>query len=255
MKKTCLVGFLLSLSLAAVVSTPFSSEQVRSQNVRIPDVRMPTMPTVSKGPSIPDPKPQVNPTGPQINTTVPNIARPEVRSTPKPAAARARVEAVAIRPGPGPRAEPDSPDCSVHSFSCAQSCDPLPPGWSSYRQCLRYQCKQVDESCLEKLASQLESRGTDNEVTFSIACDYPYKILIEFYSQHRSVSWPGNNRAYDISDDETHVYTLKCKSGEKICYGAWPNSSVHWGVGLNDRYHCQDCCAICDGRSVSFTLH
>jgi hypothetical protein len=259
MKNTLLVGFFLALSLAAVlVSTPFSSDRVRSQSIRAPEVPVRIVaPIVPTGTSIRaiDPIPQVNATVPQVNTTVPSVAIPEARSAPQPVAVRARVGAVAIGPGPGPRAEPDSPDCSVHEFTCAQACDPSPTGWSSYRQCLRYQCKQVDESCLERLVHQLESRGTDNEVNFSIACDYPYKIQIEFYSQNRSVAWPGNDMAYTISDDNTHVYTLKCKSGENICYGAWPKNSVYWGVGLNDRYNCQHCCAVCDGRSVSFTLH
>jgi hypothetical protein len=259
MKQTLPVGFLLAISVAVVlVSTPFPSDRVRSQSVRVPEVPVRIeVPSVPVAPSIRpiDPLPQVNTNLPQANTTVPSIARPEVRSAPEPAAARARVNTVTIVPGPGPRAEPDSPDCSVHEFTCAQACDPLPTGWSSYRQCVRYQCKQVDESCIEKLAHQLESRGTDNEVTFSIACDYPYKIQIEFYSQNRSVAWPGNDMAYSINDYKTHVYTLKCRSGENICYGAWPKSSVYWGVGLNDRYNCQHCCAACDGRSVSFTLH
>jgi len=260
MKCSLLVGFLLALSLAAVlVSTPFSSERVRSQSVRIPEVPVQIqVPSVPIGTSIRaiDPIPQVNATVPQVNTTVPNIARPEVRSAPETEAVRARVDAVAIVPGPGPRAEHDSPDCSVHQFTCAQSCDPLPAGWPSYRQCLRYQCKQVDESCLEKLARELGSRRTDNEVTFSITCDYPQPIQLKFYSQDRNTAWPGNNMVYNINDYKRHVYRLKCKSGDNICYGAWPNqASIHWGLGFDGVYHCEHCCAICDGRSVSFTLH
>jgi hypothetical protein len=258
MKKSLLVGFLLALSLAAVlVSTPFSLDRVRSQSVRNAEITVRKVTTVPTGPSVRgmDPVPQVNANLRQVNTTVPSVARPEARTAPAPAAAKARVNPVAIVPGPGPRAESDSPDCSVHDFTCAQACDPLPIGWSSYRQCVRSQCKQVDESCIEKLTHQLESRATDNEVTFNIACHYPYKIQLEFYSQNRSVAWPGNDRVYSISDDDIHAYTLKCKSGENICYGAWPKSSVYWGVGLNNRYTCEHCCAICDGRSVSLTLH
>jgi hypothetical protein len=258
MKRTLLVGLLLAFSLVAIlVSTPFSSDTVRSQSIRIPEVpvhiEVPSVPTGTSIRAI-DPIPQVNATVPQVNTTVPGVALPEARSAP--AAARARVDTVVIVPGPGPRAERDSPDCSVHQFTCAQACDPLPAGWSSYRQCLRYQCKQLDESCLEKLAQELGSRRTDNEVTFSIACDYPKKIQLEFYSQDRSTAWPGNNMAYNINDYKRHVYTLKCRSGDNICYGAWPNqAAIHWGLGFDGVYHCEHCCAICDGRSVSFTLH
>jgi len=252
MKKTLVVGFLLVLSVAAVlVGTPFPLDGVQSQQVRIPEAPVPiAVPAIPPVTSIPDLRPSVTiDPAPRIETTAPRIDA--VR-----APARAQVQAVVIVPGSGPRAERDKPDCSVHEFTCAQACEPLPAVWSSYRQCLRFQCKQVDENCLEKLAKELGSRRTDNEVTFSVACDYPQKIQIEFYSQDRNSAWPGNNMAYVINDYKTHVYTLKCRSGEKICYGAWPNqSSTHWGIGLNGVYHCQNCCAVCDGRSVSFMLH
>jgi hypothetical protein len=262
MKNALLVSFLLALSVAAVlVGTPFPSNRVQSQQVRIPDVPVPVriepVPTITTGPSVPDLRPPVtiDPV-PRINTTAPRVEATVPRSATARAPARARVDTVVIAPGPGPRAVRDSPDCSVHQFTCAQACDPLPAGGSSYRQCLRYQCKQVDESCLEKLAQELGSRRTDNEVTFSIECDYPHKIQLEFYSQDRSTAWPGNNMAYNIDDYERHLYTLKCRSGDNICYGAWPNqASIHWGLGFDGFYHCEHCCAICDGRSVSFTLH
>lgn len=261
MKNTLLVSFLLALSVAAVlVGTPFPSNRVQSQQVRIPEVQVPVriepVPTIITGPSVPDLRPPVtiDPV-PRINATAPRVEAALPRSETARAAARARVDAVVIVPGPGPRAERDSPDCSLHQFTCAQACDPLPAGWSSYRQCLRYQCKQVDESCLEKLAQELGARRTDNEVTFSIECDYPHKIQLEFYSQDRSTAWPGNNMAYNITDYKTHLYKLKCRSGEKICYGAWPNqSSTYWGIGSNGSYHCQNCCAFCNGGSVTYTL-
>jgi hypothetical protein len=132
MKTTLLVGSLLALSLTALLlSTPFS-DRVQSQSVRAPEIPVRIeVPTVSTGPPIHtiDPRP-LTPDLSTVNTTMPNVARPEVRSAPEPAGA-ARADAIAIRPGPGPGAESDSPDCSVHSFSCAQSCDPLPTVWSS----------------------------------------------------------------------------------------------------------------------------
>jgi hypothetical protein len=51
------------------------------------------------------------------------------------------------------------------------------------------------------------------------------------------------------------VYKLRCNSGEKICYGAWPvGDATYWGAGLNARYACQGCCARCDGQSVSYVI-
>jgi hypothetical protein len=243
----------IAFSIAALLFGSFLPNGARSQTVRpvapVP-VPVPIIPPVMTGPSIAvprieqriDPQPSLAP--------VPSISTAPVTASAAPAAAKVTV----IVPGSGPRIERESPDCSVHQFSCAEACDPLPSGWASNRQCLRYQCKQVDEGCLEKLARELTSRRRESQVTFNIECEYPYAIQIAFYSQDRNVSWPGNNMAYSINDYRTHEYKLSCKSGEQICYGAWPRSSLHWGVGLNDQYGCQNCCARCDGGTHSYVL-
>ena len=53
--------------------------------------------------------------------------------------------------------------------------------------------------------------------------------------------------AYDLNDYETHSFTLNCRRGEKICFGAWVtgNASRYWGVGANNRYGCEKCCFVC----------
>lgn len=119
-----------------------------------------------------------------------------------------------LLPGSGPSAERESPDCTVHEFTCAESCDPLPEGWSSYRECVNYQCTEVDKNCLEKLAEELGSRG---EITFSVECQSRHKIQIEFYSKDRKVAWPANEKAYNIDDYKTHVYNLSFIPTVKQC--------------------------------------
>jgi hypothetical protein len=250
MKNPLLVGVILTISIAAVfVVTPFSVREARSQTRTVrPIDPVPITPV----PVTPKPVPI---------TPVPNIVLAPTVTAPVP-----RVEAVphivlapivnsrvrAVVPGPGPSAERESSDCTVHEFSCAEACDPLPEGWSSYRQCVSYQCKEVNTNCLEKLAEELGSRG---EITFKVECQSKYKIQIGFYSKDRNVAWPGNERAYNIDDYKTHVYKLRCNSGEKICYGAWQaGGSEYWGAGFNARHACRGCCAPCDGRSVSYVL-
>jgi hypothetical protein len=99
--------------------------------------------------------------------------------------------------------------------------------------------------------------GQDSTLIFKIKSNYKYKVQVEFYSQARKHAWPGGSKAYNIDDYEVHSYTLNCRIGEKICYGAWANgdSKTYWGVGLNDRQRCTQCCAQCNGGTISFTLN
>lgn len=104
-------------------------------------------------------------------------------------------------------------------------------------------------------SDQEPNSQTVREVTFRVTFNYRYKAQIEFYSQDRNVAWPGNNQSYNINDYNNHVYKLKCNSGEKICYGAWSlGGSKSWGVGMNNRFTCANCCVTCDGSSVAYVL-
>jgi hypothetical protein len=251
MNKSPAVSILIVLGIAALLVGSFLPNGVRSQTVRAP-VAVPIIPQVpvATGTTI---------TAPRIERRIDPLPRfeplPRTVAVPvSPSAATAAAAVTVIIPGRGPRAERETPDCSVHQFSCARTCDPLPSGFTSYRQCVGYQCKQVDESCLDKLAKELISRRADSEVVFSVESGYPDPIQIAFYSRERNTSWPGNNMAYNIADHGTHKYRLRCKSGEKICYGAWPRSSKYWGVGMNDRYGCRNCCGRCNGGSYSYVL-
>lgn len=253
MNRPHFVSLLIALGIAALLSGSFLPDAARSQVARPIDpvpVRIIPPVTIQTGPTI---------TAPRIERIdpLPHIElAPRITAIPvSPSAAPAPVVVRVIVPGRGPRAEAESGDCSVHQYSCARACDPLPNGWTSYRQCVRYQCKQVDESCLEKLVKELSSRRTDDQVIFNVERKYPYPIQIAFYSRERNTAWPGNNMAYNINDYEKHTYRLRCKTGEQICYGAWPQSSVHWGVGLNAGYGCQNCCGRCNGASYSFVLN
>lgn len=241
------IGVLIAIVLAALIGIPFSADHVRSQTSRAPThIKVP--PTGPMRPADPAPVP-MDALKPAI--AVPVQPMPPV-SIPRPAESTPTV-VVPARPR---LPERESPDCTVHRYTCAGSCDPLPNGWSSYGACLRSQCKQVEENCIEKLAQGFRLRRTVRELTFLVESKYAYKMQIEFYSQDRKVAWPGNGQAFNIDDYRTHVYKLSCNSGETICYGAWPtgSGSKYWGKGFNDRHSCENCCARCDGQTVSFVL-
>ncbi|AXS42377.1 hypothetical protein D1F64_02345 [Breoghania sp. L-A4] len=86
-------------------------------------------------------------------------------------------------------------------------------------------------------------------LTWQIRSEHPKVVSLEFYSQGRSVSWPGDGQVYVIKDYDTHTYRLSCRPGEQICYGAWVRNRKrsYWGVGANNRNRCRSCCYTCDG--------
>ena len=96
-----------------------------------------------------------------------------------------------------------------------------------------------------------------SSVTFHMKSNHPNKVQVEFYAQSRNHAWPGGSKAYNLDDSEVHAFKLSCRSGEKICYGAWVsgNQKRYWGVGLNDKQRCSSCCTTCNGGSISFTLN
>jgi hypothetical protein len=87
--------------------------------------------------------------------------------------------------------------------------------------------------------------------TWEVRSSYPYKVQMKFYSQDRNAVWPGGGSAYALDDSEMKSFSLDCRSGERICYGAWnvatggTTGSRYWGVGQNDRKGCTDCCWTC----------
>ena len=76
---------------------------------------------------------------------------------------------------------------------------------------------------------------------------YQYKVQIAFYSRERNHEWPGSGQAWDLNDYNNHTYTLNCRRGEKVCFGAWVtgNSSKFWGVGFGGKQGCASCCFFC----------
>lgn len=243
---------LLAVVVAALrIGTVISSAGNAYSQVSVPTIIKIPQVVVIKVPPLVDvkapPGRAVDPK-PHIDTASPTPTTLRIQPTP-------RID-FAPTVAPGPHHPHHHADCTVRNFFCARSCDPLPEQWSSYRTCVAYHCRQVEENCLDKLAEELETKTrSDDQVTFEIKVEYPYEVQVEFYSQDRNVAWPGGDEAYVVADYDTHEYTLQCNSGEKICYGGWPaDGSTYWGSGTDDRHGCRHCCAICDGRSVSYVL-
>lgn len=87
--------------------------------------------------------------------------------------------------------------------------------------------------------------------TWEIRSNYPFKVQLQFYSKDRDAVWPGGGKSYLLYDSKMHEFSLDCRAGERICYGAWnvatggKTGTKYWGVGQNNRKGCSDCCWTC----------
>jgi hypothetical protein len=152
------------------------------------------------------------------------------------------------RPAP-PRTESERRECEVREFKCVEYCESLAGKWPSDGECLQRECRIESKNCLEVLLEALERRRAQQEIilTFQVRNAYRYQAQIKFYSRARGVSWPGSGSAYDLNDREIHIYDLRCRRAEPICYGAWVTGTAAktWGAGPGGRQGCSSCCATC----------
>jgi hypothetical protein len=95
------------------------------------------------------------------------------------------------------------------------------------------------------------------QVTFEMTNEYGRDIQVSFYSEDRSHSWPGGSEFYSLRRARDERWTLSCRKGEKICYGAWlaGDRSTYWGVGYNRSQRCDRCCVTCEGGVLKRTLN
>lgn len=89
-------------------------------------------------------------------------------------------------------------------------------------------------------------------MVWRVRSDYRYTVSLAFFSQdRRGHYWPGNDQAWILNDSRVHEYHISCRTGERICYGAWPKGNPrksYWGVGFGGQQRCSRCCQLCDGR-------
>ena len=102
-------------------------------------------------------------------------------------------------------------------------------------------------------ASLFATQASAAELVWRIQSEHPNHVSLEFYSQDRNHVWPGGGEVYVIKDWDTHTYSLTCKDGEKICYGAWVRNetNTYWGKGVDGAEACETCCAVCGRGELS----
>ena len=96
--------------------------------------------------------------------------------------------------------------------------------------------------------------AVESSVTFVITNSAQYQINVRIFAQSRPVSWPGQDKAFVLSDGDPHPLTIKCVRGEQVCYGAYYNTGKYWGAGRDNSKGCKDCCLPCTGGQNSWNL-
>lgn len=231
----------LALVVCALVSAcPICRGQtVPSAPAAAPAAPQTAVPELPK--KVEEPPTSIQPLPPPTSSQLPQpAATPTTQYTPN----------VGVPPQP-PLAEAGG-DCTIHNFQCAERCDPLPSQYPNTAACVQSACSMTEENCIERLVEVLRN-GDNSSLTFRIRSEGTASRL-SFYSQDRNFLWPGGGRDY-IVDSELRSYSLSCQTGEQVCFGAWTRSSSdYWGVGYNNQYNCHNCCRICNGQTVTFTL-
>ena len=99
--------------------------------------------------------------------------------------------------------------------------------------------------------------GSTTSMVWQVKSNYQYRVQIAFYARERNHEWPGNGQAWDLNDYNNHTYTLSCRRGEKVCFGAWVtgNANKYWGVGFGGKQGCATCCFYCGEQPQPQVLH
>lgn len=104
------------------------------------------------------------------------------------------------------------------------------------------------EECKTSRSQNFDNRPQDrNSITFELNSHDPFPLEVTYVSRDRNYQWPGSGRIYVISSSTPRIDKLRCRKGEKICYGIWRrgNANVSWGAGYLGRESCADCCWVC----------
>ena len=86
--------------------------------------------------------------------------------------------------------------------------------------------------------------------TMSDSCKDGRQIEFRFFGYRNGnveTEWPGDRKVYKTKNFNSPVdYKLSCKKSEKICYGGKSvGGKYRWGVGINRRKGCSNCCITC----------
>ncbi len=82
------------------------------------------------------------------------------------------------------------------------------------------------------------------------ACDDGDPVSWRVWAQDRDWVWPNPQDVF-VSEgfDLVSRQSIECIAGELLCFGA-ESADSQWGVGLDGRGRCDDCCQPCESEAV-----
>lgn len=85
-------------------------------------------------------------------------------------------------------------------------------------------------------------------------CGDGYRVDYRFFDVNNNLVWPASDRNYyTLAFNQYYRHDLACAPGAQVCYGA-SSGSLYWGVGLDGNNGCEDCCAYCNGGTLTANL-
>ncbi|MBK6916114.1 MAG: hypothetical protein IPH07_01820 [Deltaproteobacteria bacterium] len=92
--------------------------------------------------------------------------------------------------------------------------------------------------------------GSVQTWTLEDACDDGLAIQWRVFSMDRDWLWPGPDAVFtSVAPHEPSYESVECLDGELLCFGAQAGDR-QWGIGLDGRGECDDCCQPCASDTV-----
>lgn len=100
--------------------------------------------------------------------------------------------------------------------------------------------------------------GTPVDLTWRFRNNSGGTVHVKMYARQRGIWWPTASTNWRMDGVGPYAFTISCRAGEKVCYGAWRsgNTDRYWGTGFQDRNGCDGCCYTCfEGQTTVYNLN
>src|SRR5262249_44650212 len=75
-------------------------------------------------------------------------------------------------------------------------------------------------------------------------CNDGLGFYVRFWNETTGQAYPNTGQVYVMNVGQTVTQAITANPGDKICIGAETNppNNLHWGVGVDNTFGCDDCC-------------
>ena len=87
-------------------------------------------------------------------------------------------------------------------------------------------------------------------------CDDGLGLQARFFDVDRDLVWPGRGSVFATGPGGIIDALITCEVGDLICHGTEtdPADGLFWGLALDGRAGCENCCEVCRNLVVEFEL-